>query len=258
MSMLLEDFAMNHDTPRVLIFTGAGVSAESGVPTFRNSPNGLWENYSIDDVCDIRNFEKNYDVVHEFYNKRRLDLKDITANAAHRAIARFQAQFGHERVAVITTNVDLLHEQAGAEKILHVHGRIDQMIMKYGSEDAYIMHLGLTEFNQAQWILHDIEAKPAVVFFGEASRYDHECKKTDLYSEMEYVFSTLTANDTIIVVGTSEVVVPAWYYASLTPAKKIFVDPAGTTAPGAYDVILEEYATTGVPAALEIALARMG
>lgn len=256
--MQFEDFAMNKDEPRVLIFTGAGVSAESGVPTFRNSPAGLWENFPVEKVCDIDNFEENYDLVHEFYNARRCALQDIEPNRAHLDIAFLQKQFGKNRVAIVTTNVDLLHEGAGATDVMHVHGRIDQMIMKYGSEDEYLMHLGYSEFDQAQWILHDIEAKPAVVFFGEAMRYGHDGVKTDLYSEMQYLFNSMSSKDTIIVVGTSEVVVPVWTYVFNSPAHKIFIDPAGTENPEAYDVVLKEYATTGVPAALEIAHTRMG
>ena len=101
------------------VLTGAGVSAESGISTFRDS-NGLWENYNVEDVASIEGWHRNPGLVLDFYNTRRKELRDARPNAAHLAIAELEEEFN---VTVVTQNVDNLHERAGSTRVIHLHGR---------------------------------------------------------------------------------------------------------------------------------------
>jgi len=106
----------------VVVLTGAGISAESGVRTFRDG-NGLWEEHRIEDVATPEGFERDPALVHRFYNARRRQLFEVEPNPAHRALAEFQARWG-ERVLLITQNVDDLHERAGQRDLIHMHGEL--------------------------------------------------------------------------------------------------------------------------------------
>ena len=108
---------------RLIIISGAGLSAESGIPTFRSGSTAMWENFSIDEVCNIHTFAKNYYKVHDFYNARRVALGGVEPNLAHLRIAEWYSRWSG-RVINLTTNVDDLLERAGVkhEDILHVHG----------------------------------------------------------------------------------------------------------------------------------------
>lgn len=115
---------MQHQ-PRIFIFTGSGISAESGLSTFRGN-DGLWNNHSIDDVCNEYTWRENYALVHDFYNDLRQSLADTKPNEAHISIARIQQQFG-DRVSIVTQNVDDLLERAGATNVLHLHGHLGEL-----------------------------------------------------------------------------------------------------------------------------------
>ena len=99
--------------PKIVFLTGAGISQESNIPTFRDSKDGLWENHKIEDVASRAGFYKNPKLVHDFYNKRRLNVKEAVPNAAHLAIAALEEKY---EVVIITQNVDDLHERAGSNK----------------------------------------------------------------------------------------------------------------------------------------------
>src|SRR5690554_3439723 len=109
---------------RLVILTGAGISAESGIKTFR-AADGLWENHRVEDVATPEGFAANPVLVHDFYNKRRAQLLDpaVQPNAAHRALARLEAEFPGE-VLLVTQNIDDLHERAGSRQVLHMHGEL--------------------------------------------------------------------------------------------------------------------------------------
>lgn len=111
--------------PRIFIFTGSGISAESGLTTFRGS-DGLWNNHSIDDVCNEYTWRENYGLVHEFYNNLRQSLADTEPNQAHFSIAEIQQLYG-DRVSIVTQNVDDLLERAGATEVLHLHGHLCEL-----------------------------------------------------------------------------------------------------------------------------------
>ncbi len=107
---------------RLTVLTGAGVSAESGIPTFRDS-GGLWENHSLEEVATPQGFRRNPDLVYRFYNARRRALASVEPNAAHRALAQIETALG-ERFRLITQNIDDLHERGGSRRILHMHGEV--------------------------------------------------------------------------------------------------------------------------------------
>ena len=106
---------------KVVVFTGAGMSADSGVSTFRDA-DGLWENHRIEDVCTPEAWARNPQMVLDFYNARRAQLDQVQPNAGHRAVAELEKHF--ERVVVVTQNVDDLHERAGSTNIIHLHGEL--------------------------------------------------------------------------------------------------------------------------------------
>lgn len=108
--------------PRIVILTGAGISAESGVPTFRDS-GGLWEGHRIEDVASPVGFRRNPRLVHQFYNTRRANIQTCHPNRAHYAVAELQAAYP-DRVTLVTQNVDDLHERAGTASVLHMHGEL--------------------------------------------------------------------------------------------------------------------------------------
>ncbi len=124
---VLESGPMTRPVKSIVVLTGAGISAESGISTFRAS-DGLWENHRIDDVATPEGFERNPQLVHHFYNQRRRQLlqEDINPNAAHIALARLEREFPGE-VLIVTQNVDNLHERAGSRNLLHMHGELLKM-----------------------------------------------------------------------------------------------------------------------------------
>ena len=107
----------------ILILTGAGISAESGLGTFRDK-DGLWTQYDLEEVCTPEGFSRNPRLVHEFYNARRANCLDAAPNAAHHALGRLQRDSRHE-VMIVTQNVDDLHERGGAEDVVHMHGELN-------------------------------------------------------------------------------------------------------------------------------------
>jgi NAD-dependent deacetylase len=110
------------DIPKIVILTGAGVSAESGLATFRG-PDGLWEGHRVEDVCTPEAFARDWALVQKFYDDRRAKLGEVKPNAAHEALSRLDAQWPGE-LLIVTQNVDDLHERAGAERLLHIHGEL--------------------------------------------------------------------------------------------------------------------------------------
>ena len=105
----------------IVVLTGAGISKESGIPTFRDAVEGLWENYDINEVCTAEAIKRNPELVHNFYNELRAKYKDAKPNEAHKLLYELEKDYD---VEIITQNVDNLHEQAGSTKVLHLHGEI--------------------------------------------------------------------------------------------------------------------------------------
>jgi len=198
---------------RVIFFTGAGISAESGVPTFRTGAGALWENHRIEDVCHIDTFEQNYALVHQFYNQRREKLAGVQPNPAHQAIAALQQRHG-DRVLLMTTNIDDLHERAGSPSVRHIHGNLLELV---DLRNRAILPLGYEAFD---YRAHPPHFKPNVVFFGEAA---------PVYHELFELMNSLTEQDLVVVVGSSEKVIAFCaeaHYGSNGAATIFYIDPA--------------------------------
>src|SRR5687767_13546490 len=146
---------------RLVVFTGAGVSAESGIRTFRDA-GGLWEQHRIEDVATYEAWLKNRELVLEFYNQRRKQVMESEPNAAHLFIAEMQKKFD---VQVITQNVDDLHERAGSKKVLHLHGEI--MKARSSIDPKLVYPLKSWELKMGMRCDKGSQLRPHIVWFGE-------------------------------------------------------------------------------------------
>jgi len=187
-----------HKVSKLLFFSGAGLSADSGLSTFRDS-GGLWDKYDIDKVCNALTWRDNYKLMHEFYSKRRVEYKNAAPNAMHKMIADLQKKYGKDAVKVITQNVDTLLEKAGCDEVMHVHGRIDRIHCTGCQKESFIEdEFDLSSKCECGHTLF----KPSIVFFNEAA---------PMYQPMYKSFEELTKEDTAIIIGTNGSVVPIDY-----------------------------------------------
>ena len=201
---------------KIVVFTGAGVSADSGISTFRDS-DGLWANYRIEDVCTPEALVRNRAQVIEFYNIRRRELFSVEPNAAHRAIAELEQYFD---VEVVTQNVDNLHERAGSTRVTHLHGEL----MKLRSERNPELIVPIEGWEQTLDARAEDGAllRPHIVFFGES---------VPIFDAATRIAASA---DVMIVVGTSLAVYPA---ASLVRYARAGV-PVYVVDPGNPDVAM--------------------
>ncbi|MFZ9938922.1 MAG: SIR2 family NAD-dependent protein deacylase [Bacteroidia bacterium] len=146
--------------PLLVVLTGAGMSVESGLSTFRGS-GGLWEGYKIDEVASIEGWRKNPQKVIEFYNIRRRHALSAQPNDGHTALFALEKQFD---VQIITQNVDILHEAAGSTQVMHLHGRLDQIISEKEPEKTITWHV---DQEHDAWKAEKGAMRPNVVWFGE-------------------------------------------------------------------------------------------
>ncbi len=224
---------------RVVVFTGAGVSAESGLKTFRDA-GGLWEGYRVEEVATPEAFERDPELVLSFYNERRRKVLAAQPNEAHLAIARLEEKFD---VVVITQNIDDLHERAGSKRVIHIHGEIlkarclgpCQHVLEWRGD------IRLEDRCPGGYRL-----RPHVVWFGEPVLHWEEAE------------GAVREADRVLIVGTSLVVYPAAMLPFLAPedSEKVVVDPGEPSLPGGVDVVhIRERATVGVPQVVEAWLA---
>ncbi|RTE64417.1 NAD-dependent protein deacylase [Amphritea opalescens] len=180
----------------IVILTGAGISAESGIKTFR-AADGLWENHRIDDVATPEAFERDPALVHTFYNQRReqLLLPDIQPNAAHEALARLEQHFAGQFL-LVTQNIDNLHERAGSQNLIHMHGEL--LNLRCTTSGQVFPHQGPV-MPDARCGCCDQHGtlRPDIVWFGE------------MPMQMELIYDALEACDLFISIGTSGHVYPA-------------------------------------------------
>ena len=148
---------------KLVVLSGAGVSAESGIKTFRDS-DGLWENYNVADVADIEGWYRNKGLVLKFYNERRHQLEKAKPNRAHEIIAELEKYFD---VTVVTQNVDNLHERAGSTKIIHLHGELTK-VRPEDQEDRGVKDIGYRDVNLGDCDQRGVQLRPHIVWFGEA------------------------------------------------------------------------------------------
>lgn len=175
----------------IVVFSGAGVSAESGISTFRD-PNGLWAKYDVEEVATPQAFARNPARVLEFYNLRRRNVLAAKPNAAHDAIAALERRF---RVTVITQNVDDLHERAGSTHVVHLHGEI--MKSRSSRDERLVYDTRGNDIQLGDLCEKGSQLRPHIVWFGEAvPLFDHAC-------------DIVRSADILLVVGTSLAVYPA-------------------------------------------------
>ena len=185
---------------KVVFFTGAGVSAESGISTFRDS-DGLWENHKIEEVCEITTWKKHKDAVFRFYSERRKQLAKVKPNLIHKTIAELQNKYGEENVLVITQNVDNLFERAGCSKVIHLHGFLPEMKCLNCQN---VFNVGYSENKKEDLCPKCGKAslKPNIVFFGENAPEYHWLNKA---------LRDIRTEDIFVVIGTMGNVVPIDY-----------------------------------------------
>lgn len=192
---------------KIVVISGAGLSAGSGLPTFRTGDNALWDNYPLEKVCYLPNFEENYDLSHEFYKTRAELYSNVEPNDAHKLIASWEKEYGSDRVINLTTNVDLLLESAGCTNVHHIHGRIDEVIRNWDFVKCRGTHaepwgdLTLEKAKASGEII-----KPNVVFFGESLNYYKHGAKS-LYTHMFSMIDNIEPSDIVIVIGSSDKVI---------------------------------------------------
>lgn len=216
--------------PKLVISTGAGMSAESGISTFRDA-GGLWENYDVMDVASADGFRRNPELIHEFYNQRRAQLIDVEPNAGHRGLVDLEKDFD---VRIITQNVDNLHERAGSSHVLHLHGELMKVRALDDESKVYTLQPGALT-TTPQTIIDGHRVRPHIVFFQEAvPNFD---PATELAAEA----------DIFVIIGTSMAVYPAasllHYVRRGTPI--YYIDPRPANVPDGVHVI-QAPATEGV------------
>ena len=215
---------------KLVVLTGAGISAESGLKTFRDS-DGLWEGYNIEDVATPRGWKKDPKLVLEFYNYRRKNVLDANPNAAHFGLAELEKDFN---VTVITQNIDDLHERGGSTDILHLHGEIFKMRSERNEEMIYDIRGDINLNDKAD---DGAQLRPHIVWFEEP------------VPMIEDAIPIVQQADIFVVVGTSLVVYPAAglvHYAS-PGIPKYIADKKVPYTSSVYNLTaIEQPATTGV------------
>lgn len=183
---------------KIVVLTGAGVSAESGISTFRDN-GGLWDRYDVNDVASIDGWYRNRQLVLDFYNLRRAELEKARPNAAHLAIAALENRY---EVTVVTQNVDNLHERAGSTKIIHLHGELTKVRPETGAYDRTfseeeVIDVGYSAVHLGDCAPNGSQLRPHIVFFGES------------VPKIDAAISVVERADILLIVGTSLQVYPA-------------------------------------------------
>ena len=219
---------------KIAVLTGAGISAESGLKTFRDS-NGLWEGHDVMSVASPQGFANNPLLVLDFYNQRRKQLLEAEPNAAHKAIAYLEKN--HD-VTIITQNVDDLHERAGSSSVLHLHG---ELLKVRSTFDEDLILDWKTDLNIGDFCQHNYQLRPHIVWFGEAVPL------------IESAAEIVAQADVVLIVGTSMQVYPAAgliQYAR-EDAQCYFVDPNPSIDSNSRIKVFAEEASTGVPKVIQ-------
>lgn len=222
---------------KLVVLSGAGISAESGVKTFRDS-NGLWENHRIEDVASPEGFQRNPQMVLDFYNARRKQLQEVKPNEAHLLLAKLEEYF---EVHIITQNVDDLHERGGSSRIIHLHGELKKA-RPIDSESETIVwekDLNLGDLNSK-----GVQLRPHIVWFGE------------MVPEMDQAVKIAETADIFLVIGTSMQVYPAASLIQFIPdhCEVFVIDPNLDQNFLAADHFLKTSATDGMRKLIEILL----
>lgn len=221
--------------PKIVVLTGAGISAESNISTFR-AADGLWENHRVEDVASPEGFATDPDLVHRFYDARRRHLFEVEPNAAHEALARLERE-STAPVTIITQNVDDLHERAGSTNVIHMHGELRSALCAGCGERA--PHLGDLAHRPACSSCGEAALRPDIVWFGEA-----------IYGG-ERIWEAVASCDVFAVIGTSSTVYPAAGLAAEARgngAETVLLNLDLHEDAHLYDVVAQGPATQTVPA----------
>lgn len=224
----------------IVVLTGAGVSAESGISTFRDS-DGLWEGHDVMEVASPEGFQRNPELVLDFYNQRRRQLKTVKPNQAHLDLAVLESDY---KVTIITQNVDDLHERAGSTDVVHLHGELLKIKSTGNSEDIKVW---TEDINIGDTCAKGYQLRPHIVWFGEA------------VPEIETAVKICYAADILIIIGTSMQVYPA---ASLIdyvqPDTSIFyIDPKPAISNDEKIKVIAKSATEGMKELIELLNSRI-
>ncbi len=219
----------------VVVLSGAGISAESGLKTFRDA-GGLWEGHDVMEVASIEGWRKNPELVLDFYNQRRKQAMHAKPNAGHVALARLEREFD---VTIITQNVDTLHEQAGSSHVIHLHGNLFQS--KSSVDDSLVYDIEDKEINIGDRCEKGSQLRPNIVWFGE------------MVPMMEVAATMASSCDIFMVVGTSLAVYPAAGLLDFVNPEvpKYIIDPKIPDFYGTNFHTFEEVASSGVSKAVE-------
>jgi NAD-dependent deacetylase len=215
---------------KIVVLTGAGISAESGLKTFRDS-DGLWEQHRIEDVATFDAWMRNRKLVLDFYNERRKQVLAAEPNAAHLALADLEKHFD---VHIITQNIDDLHERAGSTKVLHLHGEIRKA--RSTVDENLIYDIDGWEIKEGDKCERGSQLRPHIVWFGE------------MVPELENAARIVTSADIFLVIGTSLQVYPASGLIHYAPyeADKYYIDPKAEMLSSDF-IIIKKTAGIGVP-----------
>ncbi len=224
----------------IVVLTGAGISQESGIKTFRDS-DGLWENHRVEDVATYDAWNKNPDLVRNFYNARRKELYNVEPNEGHKQLLRLEEKFN---LQIITQNVDDLHERAGSKNVLHLHGELKKVCSETDSDD--IRFLEGWELTENMKDVYGKPLRPYIVWFGEA------------VPNIEPAIRLCEQADIMIIIGTSLNVYPAAGLLHYTKknCKKYLVDPQNVNIVDKNIVFVKQKASIGVKQVVEDILDR--
>ncbi len=229
---------------KIAVLTGAGVSAESGISTFRDS-DGLWENHNVEDVASIRGWYRNPGLVLDFYNERRAQLATSKPNAAHIAIAALEENYN---VTVITQNIDNLHEAAGSTNVIHLHGELTKVRPENccndrdGYSESTVFDIGYGEIHVGDLAPNGAQLRPHIVWFGEA------------VPKIEKAIDIVEAADIMLIVGTSLQVYPAagLYRYARTDIPIYIIDPKDVPVNDTRIFHIKDVATKGMQTFMDI------
>ena len=223
---------------KLTVLSGAGVSVESGISTFRDK-NGLWDNFKVEDVASIEGWYRNPAVVLDFYNVRRAHLNTVRPNAAHFSLAELEKDYD---VTIVTQNVDNLHERAGSTRIIHLHGELTKVRPENCCNDAdgfseeAVFDIGVEPINVGDLAPNGAQLRPHIVWFGEA------------VPKIEAAMDAVEAADILLIIGTSLQVYPAagLYRFAKADTPIYIIDPKDVPVKDGRVIHIKEKATTGM------------
>ena len=223
---------------KLTVLSGAGVSVESGISTFRDN-NGLWDNFKVEDVASIEGWYRDPAVVLDFYNVRRAQLNTVKPNAAHFSLAELEKDYD---VTIVTQNVDNLHERAGSTRIIHLHGELTKVRPENccneadGFSEETVFDIGVDPINVGDLAPNGAQLRPHIVWFGEA------------VPKIEAAMDAVEAADILLIIGTSLQVYPAagLYRFAKADTPIYIIDPKDVPVKDGRVIHIKEKATTGM------------